>query len=555
MFEVLEDSFTQILGFIFIAPIIQHFIKPSLILGSLIKRYLKIILISIYRPLNLISLSIHFIISQQTSKIARNLFQMANSKFVSHPIVCFLYFFAIHAIYYILTNPVEAGSSICVGGSHTCFVSKSKSLYCWGTNSMYQIGGSNSTLKIGDDPGEMESLKPIATGVNEVTCGLSHTCFTNTNGVSCFGGNFFGSLGLNSSETAVPYNETASKLALPASTVYHVSTHSSLTCASTHNAVYWWGDNNIDSKFFNLPLIADYALSSTPIQLAAGSSHMCYLLANGNAYCLGYNYLGQLGASLTDPSFFKIPKRVDVSQQISAISAGGSHTCVVFLSSSTIACFGQNMFYQLGDGTTKNKGQVPSEMNSLMTTTLLGSGMVYAGQYGTCVVRSADSGVYCIGDNTYRSNCNRAENGPFGSSLSDYPPNYRIQIPLNNSIALAVGYGKHQCATDGTDVYCWGSNNLGQLGIGSTSDLTSCNSTSSFKKACIDGRCAPIKCTTCGVDVNSLIPLFVVLGVLAFLLPIAFFIRHQRRKAFETAKSDPSSALTTSGAPILTKPV
>ncbi|MFN5933343.1 MAG: RCC1 domain-containing protein, partial [Roseiflexaceae bacterium] len=86
----------------------------------------------------------------------------------------------------------------------------------------------------------------------------------------------------------------------------------------------------------------------------AGSSHTCALTSAGVAYCWGNNVYGKLGdgtgTSWSTPVTVSMPTGVTFT----SISAGHQNTCAL-TSAGEAYCWGDNLYGQIGDGTTTNR--------------------------------------------------------------------------------------------------------------------------------------------------------------------------------------------------------
>jgi alpha-tubulin suppressor-like RCC1 family protein len=86
-------------------------------------------------------------------------------------------------------------------------------------------------------------------------------------------------------------------------------------------------------------------------------SHSCALLSDDTVKCWGDNMNGQLGNGTTTSSTPPVEglgfRAVEVSGITTAtsIALGYSHSCAL-LSDGTVKCWGDNMYGQLGNGTT-----------------------------------------------------------------------------------------------------------------------------------------------------------------------------------------------------------
>jgi alpha-tubulin suppressor-like RCC1 family protein len=199
--------------------------------------------------------------------------------------------------------------------------------------------------------------------------------------------------------------------------------------------------------------------------IAAGGLHTCALTGAGGIKCWGMNNAGQVGDGTGGRTFDRQPTPVDVvglQSGMRAIAAGSGHTCGL-TSNGGVKCWGANDFGQLGDG----GGGVPCEKFGgepghcrLTPVDVLGlqSGItaIAAGEGRTCALTDAGS-VKCWG---FRG-------------LGDGTTEMRLTpvdvVGLQSSVmAISIG-GGHICALiSNGGVKCWGGNFRGQLGDNTT---------------------------------------------------------------------------------------
>ena len=139
-----------------------------------------------------------------------------------------------------------------------------------------------------------------------------------------------------------------------------------------------------------------------------------------------------------------------------AIDAGASHTCAV-MDDATISCWGENYSRQLGPGSLVNSS-VP-----VSVTGVSGALATAAGWSHSCAL---------IDDGTARC-WGRGDLGQLGNGSFLFTSSVPLTVAgMSGAVAIAAG-GDHSCALidDGT-VRCWGRNQFGQLGDGTTSVLS-----------------------------------------------------------------------------------
>ncbi len=187
--------------------------------------------------------------------------------------------------------------------------------------------------------------------------------------------------------------------------------------------------------------------------VSAGVNHTC-AVAGGMGHCWGDNEFGQLGDGTQQAAL--TPVAVSGLTGALSISAGGAHTCAK-LGDGTIKCWGRNTSGQLGIGSNADSA-VPVAVKGLSGVVSVGAGNAY-----TCALMS-DSTVFCWGLNFH---------GQLGNGTNDDSAT-PVAVPGLSGVEAVVASGlSHTCAlmSDGT-VRCWGRNDFGQLGDGTTANAS-----------------------------------------------------------------------------------
>ena len=134
-----------------------------------------------------------------------------------------------------------------------------------------------------------------------------------------------------------------------------------------------------------------------------------------------------------------------------------SHTCAI-LDDGSVSCWGSNNYGQLGDGTTTDRN-TPTQTSSLGTDRTAVA--ITAGDYHTCAILD-DGSVSCWGCNNY------GQLGD-GTTTDRNTPTQTSSLGTDRTAVAITAGAYHTCAIlDDGSVSCWGDNGYGQLGDGTT---------------------------------------------------------------------------------------
>ena len=273
------------------------------------------------------------------------------------------------------------------------------------------------------------------------------------------------------------------------------------SCALSNGKVYCWGRNNAGQLGDNTttnrltPVAVYVGTSGSPgalygkyvTDISAGGGHTC-AIAGSRAYCWGGNGSGRLGngpnngvggvnSSTTDqpaPVAVTTTSGAMLAKQVTAISAGGYHTCAI--ADNQGYCWGRSGEGQIGNSTpaNPNQGQPASDAYSQTTPAAINGGSssltsISAGTGHTCAVASGIA--YCWGG--FSNTCGGVVigNNTAGCSTNVNTPNpVNTASGLANKIVTSITAGASQsCAIANGAAYCWGSNLAGELGTGNAS--------------------------------------------------------------------------------------
>jgi alpha-tubulin suppressor-like RCC1 family protein len=355
------------------------------------------------------------------------------------------------------TQPVNViglasgASAVSAGDFHTCALTSSGQVRCWGRNQEGQVGkGQTSTI-------EAAPVDVILPAVYSIAAGGWHTCaVTTTWQVKCWGRSDQGQVGQPPNPGAsYPVPAPAPiDVVWPSSDLPHVVVAGEYySCALTAaSQAMCWGRTTLGGPATATPTMVA-GLTGTVANLAAGAYHTCAVLETGDVWCWGQDEYGELG---DNPINLFVPQDVTgLTTGVTAVGAGSDHTCAIVAGG--LRCWGANAKGQLGDGTLVGRA-LPGDVVGLTS----GVSAVTGGRSHTCALTTS-AGVKCWGAN---------DKGQLGDgTLTDRWVPGDVTGLTSGVQAVAAASGSHTCAlTAGGGVKCWGANTFGQLGNGTTSN-------------------------------------------------------------------------------------
>lgn len=354
--------------------------------------------------------------------------------------------------------------SLSAGAGHTCGVTTAGSAYCWGWNREGRLGNGSSAPAPAPEP------VPGRASFVQVSAGWEITCGILGAGAACWGSNRSGQLG-----SATKSDALEPVWVIEGGRFVTVATQATHTCAVTEvgQAVWCWGAGGTGQR-------GTGDSSAGPPQPVAGDLRFrvvdvgwmftCGITAGAAAWCWGTNRDGQLGrASAPETCLWMdgsrhpcalTPGPVSSTLAFDTVAVGTNHACAL-TPDGTAHCWGRNEAGQLGTGST-DPGATPEPVAASPTFAML-----TAGDRHTCGL-DAEGAAWCWGDNA------RGALGTAGTAEScGASPCATVPVLVNTALrfrwltASRGQGGAHTCglATDGL-AYCWGDNQLGQVGVG-----------------------------------------------------------------------------------------
>lgn len=333
------------------------------------------------------------------------------------------------------TRPVAVIGSddfiaLAAGDRHTCGLRLDHSLMCWGANESGQLG--NGTAAPSSTPTEVSGGQTF----DAIAAGGDHSCAISSEASArafCWGSNGSGELGngsLSPSSSPVPIltvgnvvTTTGGPLALSA-TATCVLTDADEEYDFVHFASCWGRMYHPDGSTTTTLTPTVFSSALNAYSIAAGGEHFCAVEADlpgytlgGAVYCWGRDALGAGSGAPSDVPLRALSSN-GTSDRYAFIALGGAHSCASWRSTGA-QCWGENSAGQLGSGATDDHATP-----------------------GPVIAEPPQAGSTSLSRNVFSAIATGDEHS-CGIGLSGLP---------------LVG-----------PVLCWGDNDAGQLGDGTTS--------------------------------------------------------------------------------------
>jgi hypothetical protein len=365
--------------------------------------------------------------------------------------------------------------SLTLGNSHTCGLTTQGKAYCWGSNEYGQLGDGTTT----------NDSTPVAVKgdltFRTLDAGGLHTCGMTTDGaIYCWGRNNNGQLGDGTtSDRPVPTRVVGGPQLLS------LSLGSGYTCGLTAvGSAYCWGWN-VFGQFGNGKVMVEgacalhdgrppenlYCTSPLPAagaltlrSLEPGSWHTCGLALEGTVYCWGRNANGLVGDGATTDRLTPVPVASD--RRYADLYGGSTYACAL-RSGGEADCWGHLPWDYLQDNFTSADSVLGATTPGPVAPGLKFLSVSVGG--GVACGLADDGTAHCWGDRLHGALGDGRIGNP--NNANDRPRMTPAPVLGERKFETVAASWYRACGLTAEGVaYCWGMNDYGQLGDGTTQD-------------------------------------------------------------------------------------
>ncbi len=360
---------------------------------------------------------------------------------------------------------------VAAGGSHTCALAAG-TLWCWGT--LPQTGTGITTVTVATQVGTISDWTQLSTGFDH-SCGISASM-----GVMCWGANQHHQCGVPTGNNI----RQPTPVAMPSGlTAESVTAGTLVSCAIMNDTTLWcWGFNN------GSQIIDDTATDpAIPTQIGTEGGWTAISIANrracgvrsGNMYCWGTSQVevGGLGDGVWDE--FQVPPTAaeqigpadDVAIGIDAPTNDEVDEIGCLRSGTSVSCWGDNQHGTLGIGAATSH-LVPIAIPPPAGLTWK---HIISGHQHTCA-ETTDGALWCWGaDYSGQVTATAIGRGTTQPCVPNEPCDQPLPVAAPAGVApfdeIVAGVG-FTCTRTGGAIRCWGDNQIGQLGVQGSTGVT-----------------------------------------------------------------------------------
>ena len=381
-------------------------------------------------------------------------------------------------------------SAIFCGEAHSIALTNSNEIYSWGFNEHGQLGLGprvfdvtsiknlgiptrgpqvfdvtsikNLGIPTRDHNDNQINLKILAQKINlqnvkEISIGANHNVILTTSGeIYVWGHNAYGQLGLGHEHE----QNSPQKLNLENIKKIHCSDDCTMAL-TTSGEIYAWGSNSFgqlglgnNQSHQNLP---QKLINLEPIdKIFCGNSYTMALTKSFEVYAWGFNYYGVLGLDHTQDQ--NSPQKI-ILPPVEKIICGLFHV-IALTKNSEVYVWGSNSYGQLGLGHNEYV-QMPQKLECANIKEI-----TCGDDYTVALTTNLD--IYTWGSNMYGTLGSGNKSDRYTDQMATYK-NCCNDIPekvnLNHIRNISCGGGHIVALTIFNEIYVWGYNEYGQLGL------------------------------------------------------------------------------------------